>query len=88
MPDDDARHLIQLIGQKLRSDPLEPRHRDPLIRLWQTLEEDLTWRVHPPAKESKLPKEEEARRYPHATSASALPSNPLIQDGELISEPG
>jgi hypothetical protein len=42
MPADEARSLIEMINERVRSSGLEPNHRDTLIRLMAILEDDLS----------------------------------------------
>jgi hypothetical protein len=41
MPEEDARDLIGLIEERLRSSRLDQKHHDVLVRLRSMLEEDL-----------------------------------------------
>ena len=41
MPEDEARSLLVMIEERIRSSEIEVRHRDMLIRLRATIEEDL-----------------------------------------------
>lgn len=47
MPDDEARSLLRLIEERIRSSEIEVQRRDALIRLRQVIEEELaadgTW---------------------------------------------
>ena len=47
MPEDEARSMLQLIEERIRSSEVEVEHRDVLIRLRSMLEDDLTNSSHP-----------------------------------------
>ena len=40
MPDEDARSLLGLIGERVRCSEIEVRNHDALMRLWAILEDD------------------------------------------------
>ena len=46
MPQDEARSMIQLIEEKIRTGEIEVRHRDALVRLLSVLEEQIG--IEPP----------------------------------------
>ena len=42
MPDEDARSMLKMIGERIRASDIQVEHRDALIRLRATIEDDLT----------------------------------------------
>ena len=53
MPADDARSVLPVIEERIRSSETELRHRDALIRLREMIEEDLSAATHPNIDESE-----------------------------------
>ena len=47
MPDDEARSLLRLIEERIRSSDIEVQRRDALIRLRQVIEEELAAGTRP-----------------------------------------